>query len=231
MTAYPPPPPPGAVPAPKAPPVAWLVPLAGVLGLLGAVLAWFSPVGTVDGQDVLTGENLHSWDDGRIGLIGPILLVVAGAMVAQLLFGRTVRRFSGANPLASAGKWSLVAGAVAIVCAAVAWFLLPGQYKIDGPNGQKLSWDAAIKLAKGNGVTLTISRGPQLGFWLTIVGALVAIAGGALLLVAGRRAAAATPPVPPPPPPFAQPYAQPYAQPAQPYAPPAQPYAPPSLEK
>ena len=94
---------------------------------------------------------------------------------------------------------------MAVVCTVVAWFMLPSQYKIDGPDGRKLSWDDAVKLAKQEGINLDISRGPQIGFWLTIAGAVLAIAGGVLLMAAGKKAAVALPPVPPPPPPVAPP--------------------------
>ena len=246
MTSYPPPP--GGVPAPgspvppppasayltrqqlKPPAHAWLVPLAGVVGLLGAFTPWFRPQGKISyrGESVTqsAADAVHAWDDGKIGLLGPILLVVIGVGVLMLILGRQSRFARGsAHPFSSAGKAAIVAGVVAVVCVVIAWFVVTSQYRFtDG--GKSYGWDGYIKLAKASGVDLQLSRGPQAGLWLTVAGGVIAIVGGVLLLLAGRAAAASSTPVPPPP---AQPYgtapppAHPHA-PQQPYSPHQQPY-------
>lgn len=244
MTSYPPTP--GGVPAPgspvppppastyltkqqlkqqlKPPAYAWLVPLAGVVGLLGAFTPWFRPKGTISyrGQTVTQSakDSVHAWDDGKIGLLGPILLVVIGVGVLMLILGRQSRFARGsAHPFSSAGKAAIVAGVVAVVCAVIAWFVVTSQYRFtDG--GKSYGWDGYINLAKASGVDLELSRGPQAGLWFTVAGGVIAIVGGVLLLLAGRAAAASPSPVPPP----AQPYGT-LPPPAHPY-PPQQPYAP-----
>lgn len=211
------PPPPTYAPAAgvpvKAPVTAWLVPLAGLLGLIGLFTTWFAPYGDLDGQRELSGSNLHPWDDGKIGMLGPILLIVIGGAVAALLLGRISQRFSrgAAHPVVTGGRYAAGAGVVTIVCLIIAWFMLPSQYKIDLGTGGKLSWDDASDLAKENGHTLVISHGPEIGFWLTGVAALLAIIGGVLMILAARNSAAAN-----------------SAAPANPYP---SPPSPPSLQK
>lgn len=245
MTSYPPappPPPPGgpgsqppggpapqppAYPLPPAPahtapaeqisvpPVAWLVPLAGLLALIGGVTKWFRPElkASFQGKSVSGSaqDSVFSWDDGKIGLLGPILLIVIGIGVAGLLLGRAPKRFDrGSHPVTTAAKGALIAGGVALVCTVISWFLVKSQYKFS-ENGRNYSWDDYIKLAKASGITLNISRSPQIGFFLTIAAALVAIVGGALMLATHKNSPSASGPTvsqvgyQPPPPPASQP--------------------------
>ncbi|MEO6886727.1 MAG: hypothetical protein ABI232_10670 [Jatrophihabitantaceae bacterium] len=172
----------------KVPAVAWLVPVAGLLGLIGLFTTWFAPYGDVDGERALSGSNLHPWDDGKIGMIGPILLIVIGGAVAAMLLGKISSRFTrgSAHPVVNGGRYAAGAGAVTVICLIVAWFMLASQYKVDLGTGSKLSWDDASQLAKQNGHTLTISHGPQIGFWLTGVAAVLAIIGGVLMILSAR---------------------------------------------
>lgn len=101
---------------------------------------------------------------------------------------------------------------------------MPHQYTFD-VDGKKYSWNKLIDTLKQNGVKdVDISYGPQAGYWLTIVGAAIALIAGALMLVM-RTKPVAVPSGPPQafPPPNApqQGYPAPQAyQPQQGYAPP-----------
>ena len=140
MTSYPPPPagppppptygapqaygaplPPPAVPVltrvVKVPVVAWLVPLAALLALVGAFTPWFKAKATAsaNGKTIHhTFDGLYSFKDGKLGLLAPILLVILAAGVVGLLIGKAPARFSkgDAHPVASAGKASLIVGGV-----------------------------------------------------------------------------------------------------------------------
>ena len=247
MTSYPPPP--GGPPAPgspvppppasaylttqqvKPPQYAWLVPLAGVVGLVGAFTPWFRPEGTISYQGQTATQSatdaVHAWDDGKIGLLGPILLVVIGVGVLMLILGKQSRFARGsAHPFSSAGKAAIGAGVVALVCVVIAWFVVKSQYRFtDG--GKTYGWSGYIKFAKASGVDLELSRGPQVGLWLTVAGGVIAIAGGVLLLLAGRAASTSAPTSAPlPPAPLSRPLAgQPYPPQEQSGAP--QPYVAP----
>lgn len=261
MTSYPPPP--GAAPAPgspvpprpasvyltdptrqqvKPPQYAWLVPLAGIVGLIGAFTPWFRPEGKISYQGQTATQSatdaVHAWDDGKIGLLGPILLVVIGVGVLMLILGKQSRFARGsAHPFSSAGKAAIGAGVVALVCVVIAWFVVKSQYRFtDG--GKTYGWSGYIKFAKQAGVDLELSRGPQIGLWLTVAGGVIAIVGGVLLLLAGRAASAAAsasapasvptsvplPPAPPAQPYGTQPPAPQYPAPQYPTNPPADPY-------
>jgi hypothetical protein len=213
MTSYPPPPstgapapPPYGAPAPPSsgpystqavtvPPAAWLVPLAAVLALVGAFTPWFKAKATASaaGQTIHhTFDGLYSFKDGKIGLLAPILLVVLAIGVVGLLLGRSPARFSrgSAHPVASAGKAAVVVGVLSLICTLIAWFLVKSQYKFK-ESGKEYSWDDYIKVAKAAGVKLELSRGPQLGYFLTIAAGVVAIIGGVLMILAARGASAA----------------------------------------
>ena len=178
----------------KAPVVAWLVPLAALLSLVGAFTPWFRPKATVSGHSESTTNALYSWEDGRIGLLAPILLVVLAVGVVGLLRGKAPARFSrgSAHPVATAGKLAILFGGISLVCAALAWFFVKSQYKFPGPNGRDLSWDDFIKAAKQLGVDVKLSRGPEIGYFLTIVAAVLAIVGGVLMILAARNATTAS---------------------------------------
>jgi hypothetical protein len=216
MTSFPPPPPSGApapppygAPAPPSSgaypspnpgpaaavaPVAWLVPVAAVLALIGAFTPWFKAKATASahGQSIHHSfDGLYSFRDGKIGLLAPILLVAVAVGVVGLLLGRTPARFSGggAHPVASAGKATVVVGVASLISTIVAWFFVKSQYTFK-EGGRDYSWDDYIKLAKAAGVKLELSRGPQVGYFLTIAAGVVAVVGGVLMILAVRGAAA-----------------------------------------
>lgn len=173
----PPPPQLTKTPAERPPAVAWLIPAAAVLAVVGVFTPWFSPTGTYHGHLVLRAESaLYSWKDGKIGLLAPILLVIAGLGVAGLMRGKVVSRFErGAHgPVAAAARNSMIVGVVSLVAAGIAWFLVPNQFD-NIPSDAGGSWDGAAQMG------IDMSRGPQVGYWLTIVAALLSIVGGALM--------------------------------------------------
>jgi hypothetical protein len=180
----------------KAPIVSWLVPLAALLAVIGVFTPWFRPKATAGGHSESTTNALYSFEDGKIGLLAPILLVALAIGVVGLLVGKTPARFSkgSAHPVASAGKAALIVGAVSLVCAVIGWFLVKSQYKFPGPNGTNLSWDDFIKAAKDAGINIELSRGPQIGYFLTIAAALLAIVAGVLMILAARTASAPSAP-------------------------------------
>lgn len=180
----------------KAPQVAWLIPLAALLAVIGAFTPWFKAKGTASaaGQTIHhTFDGLYSFKDGKIGLLAPILLVILAIGVVGLLLGRAPARFSrgSTHPVSYAGKVAIVAGVITLVCTIVAWFLVKTQYKFNEA-GHKYSWDDYIKAAKAAGVKLELSRGPQIGYFLTIAAGVVAIIGGLLMVLSARGSAAPT---------------------------------------
>lgn len=182
----------------KAPAAAWLVPLAALLALIGVFTPWFKAKANavIDGKKTSeAADALYSWKDGKIGLLAPILLIIIAIGVVGLLTGRTPARFKrgDAHPVATAGKASLIGGGVTLVCVVIAWFLVKSQYKFPGPNGKDISWDDFIKLAKDNGVKLELSRGPQIGYFLTIVAGILTIVAGILMILAARGSSSSTP--------------------------------------
>jgi hypothetical protein len=188
---------PPQVPA-KVPSVAWLIPLAALLAVIGAVTPWFAPEGSFHGELVVKGDNLYSWKDGKIGLLPPILLLILAIGVVGLLLGRSPARFSKGShgPVTSAARSALVMGVVSLVAVIVAWFLVTSQYHFAGPEGQSYSWD----FVTGKGVDM--SRSPQIGYFLTIAAAVLALVAGGLMLATKKAptpAAGETPTYAPPP--------------------------------
>jgi hypothetical protein len=191
MTAIPPSRPSPTPRRPALPRIAWLLPLAGGLGVVGGALAWFRPRGTVtfEGKSLSrqVKQTVHSWDDGQVGVLGPVLLLIVGVVVLALLLGRAPARVrEGSRSLTWLGPVAIGTGIVTIGVAALAWFRLESQYKF-AEDGKTYSWDAYIAFAKQAGVTLTLSRGAQPGLWLTFAAGVLAIAGGALLLLRPPR--------------------------------------------
>lgn len=191
MTSYPAPPP-GAVAAPAVPPVAWVIPPAAVLAVIGAVTPWFRPHGQVRGLS-RDYDALYSIRDGKIGVIAPIALVVLALGVVNLMRGKVRGRLAAsADPIRTTAKYALGAGLAALVCLVIAWFLVASQYKFALTDGETLSFeDYRSRLEQLGG---SLSRGPQPGYWLTLAGAVLAIVAGLVLLVqAGPRRAAPPP--------------------------------------
>lgn len=187
-------------PPAKAPAVAWLVPLAAGLALVGALTPWFRPTLTLStsiATQHVNGEHIFAWDDAWIGLLGSVMLVVVGIGVIGPLTGR--RALVGGRsvePMRSAARSMIIAGAVSAACLLAAWFLLPSQYRVDDGTGtgHKISWDDAISRAKDLGVDAKIGHGPQIGFWLTAAAAALAVVTGLVLLSSHKSAT--SPPAP-----------------------------------
>jgi hypothetical protein len=200
MTSYPPPYPSSPPPPPPlgafeqedvpTPPIAWLVPLAALLAVIGAFLPWFHGNVSVPGRGSRSfQDSLYSYADGRIGLLPPITLVVLSISVIGLLRGKTPRRFTrgSSGPVVSAARGALIIGGVSLVCVIIAWFLVPTQYKFT-EQGQKVSWNDELDRLHAAGVDASFSRGPQVGYFLTIAAAVLAVVAGALMLLLRSKA-------------------------------------------
>jgi hypothetical protein len=154
--------------------LAWLPVGFAVVALVGAALPWFAPAGTGHGAH-LTIPDAHCWQAGRIGFLAPLVLV----LVALSIVGPRLGWFGKDQPprqlrrdgllLAGAG---VLAGAVLVVT----WLLLPKSYTFSG-----LTWDNLV----ANGISMR--RGPQPGYFLTIAAAADALVCGVIYLVAARR--------------------------------------------
>jgi hypothetical protein len=184
----PPPPPPsmsGAVSA-RPGPIGWAAVPAGVLGLLALFLPWFSPKLSKPVNGLTNIGDYHAWSGFLLvlGVAGPILLMLFGALWLQALRGRPNSRFAGStNPTRSLSLQSVVAGVIALVLGLLAFPLMTHHYK---------NWDEAAKELKSLGATL--EKNPQPGIYLLLIGAVVLIAVGvAGLLTSGSSAAQAAP--------------------------------------
>jgi hypothetical protein len=154
----------------KPPPFVLVTLIASALALVGAVAPWFHPV---IGANPITGsDEIRVWDDGRLGLIGPLLLVLVGIFWLSLF----LRPKSDPSVARKYATLTLVAGIVGLVSVAILWALVPHNYT---------DWDAAKDAAQARG--LSLGRGPKLGFWATVAAAVIDLLLGAAAIVAVRR--------------------------------------------
>lgn len=172
----------GAPARTRLPGIAWLLPVAALLAVLGAAIPWFRPRGSYAGRTE-TFSALYSWRDGRIGLLAPLLLLVLAVHATSVLAGGRPRgRFArSSDPVRATGNAALLAGLVSGVCLVIAWFLVRTQYHFTVA-GQDYSWSRVEAL----GISLT--PGPQPGFLLTVVAALLAVVAGVAIRAAARPA-------------------------------------------
>jgi hypothetical protein len=192
MTAYPPPPPADARPI-STPRVAWLVPIAGVLAIVGAILPWFEPIGYAHGRHGSLGITSHAWQGGAIGVLAPVVLIVIGVLVLRLLVSSRPAK-PGKNPVRRYGVLAIVFALLALLFQLFArGLILHADVSV---NGKTYHLD---DLAGRAGLS-AISRGTQIGFWITAAAAVIALVGGIAMLVVGRKkdaAPVAAPAVPP----------------------------------
>jgi hypothetical protein len=171
----------------KPPAIAWLVPLAAVVAIVGVVLPWFKPIGYAGGKHQEIGVVAHAWQGGAVGVLGPILLVIAGVIVLRRIL-RSAPAKPGKNPVRRAGMIAALFAVLTYVAQLAArGLVLHGTVDI---NGQSIKLD---DLAGQLGYS-AISRGTQIGFWITAVAALLALVGGIAMFAAGKKAPASSAP-------------------------------------
>ena len=130
-------------------------------------------------------DSLYSFKDGKVGLVVPIALVVIAVTAIGLLLGKPRGRLSSApDPVRSIARYAIIGGAVSAVCLLIAWFFVTSQYKFD-LNGTELSWDDFAARLKAAGGSLT--KGPQIGYWLSVAAAALAIVGGVLIMLQRKQ--------------------------------------------
>jgi len=163
------------------PPEIWLVFVSAAVAIAGAFVPWFDPYGTdVLGHRVLRANHaVYSWQDGRIGLLAPVLLVVFAIGILRMMRGTKRFAASKVGPVTGVGLWALVVGALTVGCVLVANALLPGQF--DTPAAVGGTWSSV----KAYGITM--SRNPQTGLWLTLTAAGLCVLCGIALIVSGTR--------------------------------------------
>lgn len=166
----------------QAPAIGWLVPVAAAMALVGAVTPWFVPTAERNGVNVLKANDaLYSFMDLKVGLAPPVLLVILSGTVISLLRGKVAPRFARShNPVESVGNMTIGFGVVMIVCLVIAWFLVPVQYHFT-TGARTYSWH----YMQDHGVAM--GRGPQLGFYVTLVATALAVVSGVAMVVMAKR--------------------------------------------
>jgi hypothetical protein len=156
----------------------WLPATPAILALAGAVLPWFAPTGAGQGGGLQIAAA-YCWQAGRIGFLAPLVLLIAAVAVVgprQGWFAKgEVRTYRHDATLL------IAAGAAAGVVLALTWWLLPKSYTFSAG----LTWDSLVSLG------YHIARNPQPGYFVTIVGAVDAVACGIVYLVTASRRAGA----------------------------------------
>lgn len=155
---------------------AWLVPVAALLAVIGALLAWFRPRVASRAR---TFDAIYSVKD-KAGLVVPLALVLLSISIVGLVLGKPRGRLAGSSdPVRLAGWYCIATGLGCAVAVAVAWAMVPSLYSFDVA-GRRLSWDQYQQAG------LRLDRGPAAGFWLSCAAAALALVSG-VLLVLGRR--------------------------------------------
>jgi uncharacterized YccA/Bax inhibitor family protein len=186
MTALPPPSSTSVANPSKAhnPTVAWLIPAAALVAVVGGVLPWFKPIGYVHGSHHEIGVQAHAWQAGAVGAIGPILLVVLGGLVLRRFLSSKPAK-PGKNPVRRSGLIAILFALVTIALQGAArGLVLNGTVTL---NGQSIKLE---DLAGALGYT-AISRGTQLGFWLTTVAAVLVLTAGVAMMIVGKKSSPA----------------------------------------
>ena len=171
---------------PRPPVYAWVLPVAGLAGLVGVFLPWFHGYATSPGHHTVHFHgSISSWDDGRIGLLPGLLLAAMGFASAILLTRPAKRRHDAIDtgPVAKAAKQAAIAGGVSLACLFFAYLLVPHEYRVNGE-----SWAAALADVRSQaGPGVQFHRGPELGFWLTLVSGVIALVVGIVLMLRLRE--------------------------------------------
>jgi hypothetical protein len=147
---------------------------------IGAALPWFRP--EVNGAAVPGLSPIRSWENGRIGLVGPVLMVLSAIIWGFTLANRRLPVLGGRSPLRIATVLSLVGGVFTLFASFVVYRLVPHDYA---------GWNEAARIAREQGLRLDI--GTQIGFFWTVVGAVLTVVFGIIGLVKFFRSDRASP--------------------------------------
>jgi hypothetical protein len=133
-------------------------------------LPWFRP--EVNGAPVPGLVPVQSWNNGRIGIVGPVLMVLSAIIWGFTLANRRLPPLGGRSPVRVATIVSLVGGVFSLFAAWVVYRLVPHDYA---------GWNEAAQIARDKGLRLDI--GTQIGFFWVVVGAVITVVSGIFCLV------------------------------------------------
>jgi hypothetical protein len=150
------------------------------VGAIGAALPWFRP--EVNGAAVPGLVPVWSWNNGRVGLVGPALMVLSAIIWGFTLANRRLPVLGGRSPVRIATILSLVGGVFSLFGSWVAYRLVPHDYA---------GWNQAAQIARDKGLRLDI--GTQIGFFWVVVAAVLTVVFGIIGLVKFFRPDSARP--------------------------------------
>jgi hypothetical protein len=160
----------------RRPRVVWLAVPPAIIALVGGLLPWFAPTGTKGGSTAVDIPAAYSWQSGRIGFLAPLTVIGVAICVLGPRLAPSGES-TPARPLGRDGMAFVIGGIAALAVLGIAWYFLPASYLFsDGRTWTTLQHEG-----------ITMRRGPQPGYFVTIAAAVAAIGCGAALVVAGRR--------------------------------------------
>jgi hypothetical protein len=137
---------------------------------IGTALPWFRP--EVNGAAVPGLRPIQSWDNGRIGLLGPVLMVLSAIIWGCTLRNRRLPLLGRRSPVRVATILSLLGAVFSLFASWVVYRLVPRDYS---------GWNEAARIAEAHGLHLDI--GTQIGFFWVVVAAVLTVVFGIIGLV------------------------------------------------
>ena len=168
---------PAAAPKPAAPVsiFAWLVMAGGALALICSFLPYYTIKATVPGYGSESDWG-NAWN-GFFGWFGILMLLAAAAIVAAQVFADLKQP---QMPLISLG----LAG-IGLILVVIALFVFPGKSDLESAAGM------TIDQLENYGVTVDMGR--SVGYWLSLVCAVVAVVGAVMFYMEAQKAATPAP--------------------------------------
>lgn len=144
---------------------------AGVLALISLFSVWFQP--SAPGV-VANGETVHAWDDGRLGVIGPLSVILMGILAALTLRADDPGDIGGRD----VAKPAAFLGLVAIAMPVVAYVFVGFQFEVTSCSTGFTDFGCSTKDLRD---VAGASYGPQTGFVLCIVAGVISLVGAGVL--------------------------------------------------